>query len=415
MRTHTTRFVLVTALCSWPATAAAADPTAPGLPPPSGRIVNVSTESQLQQAVRTLTSDTTIMIAPGTYQLTSTLYVNGSLRNVSIRGASGNRDDVVLAGPGMTNASYGAAPHGIWTGGGVQNITIANLTVRDFYFHCVILNAGTTAPRLYNLRLMNAGEQIVKSNPNPAGGGVDDGVVEYSIIEYPTTSRDFYTNGVDVLAGRRWMIRNNLFRNIRAPIGQMAGPAVLMWRGTTDSVTEGNTFVDCQRPIAYGLEATSPPDHARGVIRNNFIYRSASQGGDAGIVVFGSPDTVVAHNSVLLSGTYPSSIEYRFPQATGVQILNNLTDGPIMRRDNATAVVSGNYTQATAALFVAPASGDLHLKASATAAIDRATAAGVSLDWDEQPRPIGAAFDIGADEFSATTPPATPQNLRIIR
>jgi hypothetical protein len=403
-------------LCAVPRASEASGPTAPGLPPPSGRIVNVSTEGQLQQAVRSVTSDTTILIAPGTYQLTSTLYVNGSLRNVSIRGASGNRDDVVLAGPGMTNAAYGPTPHGIWTGGGVQNVTIANLTLRDFYFHCVILNAGTTAPRLYNLRLLNAGEQIVKSNPNPAGGGVDDGVVEYSIIEYPTTSRDFYTNGVDVLAGRRWIVRNNLFRNIRAPIGQMAGPAVLMWRGTTDSVTEGNTFIDCQRPIAYGLEATNPPDHARGVIRNNFIYRSASQGGDAGIVVFGSPDTVVAHNSVLLSGTYPAAIEYRFPQATGVQILNNLTDGPIVRRDNAVAVVSGNHTQATPAMFVAPASGDLHLNASALNAIDRAAGVGVSVDWDEQPRPVGAAFDIGADEFSGTVaPPSAPQNLRIIR
>ena len=48
---------------------------------------------------------------------------------------------------------------------------------------------------------MNAGQQIVKSNPDTAGGGVDDGIVEYSALGYTTTSRDAYTNGVDVLGG----------------------------------------------------------------------------------------------------------------------------------------------------------------------------------------------------------------------
>ena len=52
--------------------------------------------------------------------------------------------------------------------------------------------------------------------------------VEYSVIEYQTTSRDAYTNGVDVHTGRNRLIRNNLFRNIRAPQGQLAGPAILM-------------------------------------------------------------------------------------------------------------------------------------------------------------------------------------------
>ena len=394
----------------------ASAPTAPPLPAPSGQIINVSTEPQLQQAFRSLTSNTTILIQPGTYRLTGTLHVSGSLNNVTVRGATNSRDDVVLLGPGMTDASV---PNGIWTGGGVAQITIANLTIRDFYNHCVILNAGTESPRLYNLRLLNAGQQIMKSNPDGVGGGVDDGVVEYSIIEYSTTSRDYYTNGVDVLGGRRWTIRHNLFRNIRAPSGQLAGPAVLMWRGSADSVTEGNTFIDCQRAVAYGLDPTNPPDHAGGIIRNNFIYRKSAQPGDAGIIVFGSPNTVVAHNTVLLSGTYGAAIEYRFGQATGVQIVNNLTDAAIVQRDGASATVSGNYAQATAAMFVDAGSGDLHLIGSATNAIDRGVDFGtlVPTDWDGQQRYQGDRPDIGADELGTLsgTPPASPQNLRIVR
>src|SRR5262245_38460503 len=92
------------------AVAAAPARPAPPLPPPSGTIVNVSTETQLQSAVAALTSNTTILIAPGTYTLTKTLYVNGTFANVALRGASDNADDVVLVGKGMANASYGNVP-----------------------------------------------------------------------------------------------------------------------------------------------------------------------------------------------------------------------------------------------------------------------------------------------------------------
>ncbi len=44
---------------------------APPLPPPTGTVVNVSTVSQLQNAVAAIASNTTIVIAAGTYNLTT--------------------------------------------------------------------------------------------------------------------------------------------------------------------------------------------------------------------------------------------------------------------------------------------------------------------------------------------------------
>jgi hypothetical protein len=84
--------------------AASARP-APPLAAPTGAIVNISTESQLRAAVSSLASNTTIVLAPGRYVLQDAIYVNGTFANVGIRGATGNADDVVLAGPGMTNAA----------------------------------------------------------------------------------------------------------------------------------------------------------------------------------------------------------------------------------------------------------------------------------------------------------------------
>ena len=53
-------------------------------------------------------------------------------------------------------------------------------------------------------------------------------------------------------------------------------------------------------------------------------------------------------------------------------------------------------------MFVDAASGDLHLAASATAAIDRGTAVSeVVDDWDGMSRPHGMGYDIGADEYGA--------------
>jgi len=103
-------------------------------------------------------------------------------------------------------------------------VTIANLTIRDVYSHPIILNGGTQSPLIHNVRLVNAGQHFIKANPDGAGGGADNGIVEYSVMEYATTSRDYYTNAVDVHTGDNWIIRHNLFRNIRAPHGQLAGP-----------------------------------------------------------------------------------------------------------------------------------------------------------------------------------------------
>jgi hypothetical protein len=406
------RVLCMTVTCTVPA--AAGPPVPPSPLPVTGSIVHVNTVQQLQNAVASIASNTTILIAPGTYQLASPLYVNGSFTNVAIRGASDNRDDVVLVGRGMD--VDGGVPFGIWTGGNVRGVTIANLTIRDVYSHPIILNAGTQSPLIHNVRLVNAGQQFIKANPDGAGGGVDNGIVEYSVMEYASTSRDYYTNGVDVHTGDNWIIRHNLFRNIRAPQGQLAGPAILMWNASTGTIVDGNTFIDCQREIAMGLMERTPNDHSGGIVRNNFIYRASTVSGDAAIYIADSPGTQVLHNSILVSGTYANPIEYRFAHTTGVIIANNLLDGRIAARDGATGSVSGNYTSSSSLLFVNAAIGDLHLKPGAQVVLDRIATPmpNAGRDWDGQVRPAGAT-DIGADEYAGRTPPNPPQNMHIVR
>src|SRR5205823_4415399 len=90
----------------------------PPLPAPTGSVVHVSTLSQLQAAVSNLASNQTILIDPGTYNLTDTLYLPQGISNVAIRGTTGNSNDVVIRGKGMS----GSILFGFWIGN-VQTVT----------------------------------------------------------------------------------------------------------------------------------------------------------------------------------------------------------------------------------------------------------------------------------------------------
>jgi hypothetical protein len=387
---------------------------APPLPVPAGAVIRVATEPEPQAAVSRLTSGTTIVMAPGIYRLTKTLSLH-DLGDVALRGDTDDPDAVVLEGPGMNNADYGAAPYGIWAGNGVDGLLIANLSIRGFYFHPIIFNAGVARPHVYNLHLVDAGQQFIKSNPDDLGKGNDSGIVEYTVFEFTATSRDGYSKAIDIHGATGWIIRHNLFRNIRAPEGILNGPAVLAWRGSRDTVVDANTFINCQREIVIGAETVTPNSHEGGRVSNNFIYRDAGLFGDAAVSVWDSPDTRVVHNTILLSRTYPTAIEYRFPDTTGVIVANNLTDTAIIAREGASAVVEGNVTTATPALFVDAVAGDLHLQPAALSLLP----AGVNLDmdaqatdWDGDPRPA-ASPDIGADQRRLVTTAVNQPGARV--
>ncbi len=397
---------------------------APSLPPPTGTVINVSTVSQLQSAVANLKSGQTIMIAAGTYKLSGTLYVPQGLTNVAIRGATGKAGDVVIQGDALLDpyAPYngsdtwgagsgvsGSILYGVWLGN-VQGVTVADLTLKDFVDHAIILNAGVQSPLIHNVVMLDTGEQLIKSNPDGSGGGVNNGIVEYCTIGYTSLAANNYTNGIDLHTTQNWIIRNNLFQNIATAnpltiygVGALAGPAILVWNGSKNCTVENNTFINCQREIAFGLNdpSTITDDNSGGIIANNFIYRSGTQHGDVAIGVWNSPGTEVAYNTIILNGDYVNAIEYRYATTTGVKILYNLTDSAIAQRDSASGTVTGNVTSGVqSSWFVNESAGNLHLTSAATGAIGKGTyLPEVSTDYDGQARPSNGPTDVGADEY----------------
>jgi hypothetical protein len=398
--------IVVVMLLSHLAAAAMTPPSAPPLPAPVGHVVSVATVAQLQAAVSVLASDTTILIQPGTYRLTQQLRIRYGVTNVALRGATNNRNDVVILGSGMTVAGVDIAIKVE----NAQDVLLANFSVGQARYHPIQLQGeqGAERVRIYNVRLFDAGEQFLKStfdlnNPD----GVDGVVVEYSLFEFTGMGpANGYTQGIDVHNGAGWVVRYNTFRNITVPstASYKQRPAIDFWSGSRGTLVYGNLIVNCERGIILGLGPQNGFEHSHsgGAVFNNVIYRAVGKtvNPDAGISIWDSPGTRVFNNTVIQNGTYPDAIEYRFPGTTGVQVYNNLTDGTIRSRDGAVATLSNNYTAAKAALFVNAAAADLHLTAAATAVIDRGrTVTGTTVDFDRQTRPVGTAWDIGADEF----------------
>jgi hypothetical protein len=397
-------------------------------PPPSATVTWVSTVGQLQSAVQNLQLNRTIVIQPGTYQITAPLYVGLSqpVSNVVIRGATDSYADVVIRGAGMDNpaVTYG---FGFYN---AQDVTIANLSVGDVYYDAVDLkgDAGAARIHLYHNRLFDSGEQLIKSNPG-AGFGADDVTVEYCLIEYTNGPSMVdhgagvgYTNGISAHTVDGWQIRHNLFRNFHTPDSSAYwwNPVVLMWNRSSNTTVEGNTFVDSDRAIALGLIDQSPGfDHQGGIVRNNFVFQrpglfSAARraASDAQILVYDSPGSQVYHNTVMTNGNSRFSLEVRWANS-GVVFTNNLADAPLSARNGGVYAGSGNYLAATPSMFVNPGNADFHLVANAATqanVIDRAaTFAAATDDFDNQARPFGAGKDIGADEYV----PVQVQSVRV--
>jgi hypothetical protein len=407
----------------------------PALPPPIGTIVNVSTITQLENAVNAALSGTTILVADGTYNLDG-VYLRFAVPNVTLRSASGNREAVILDGNYVTTEIVQIV---------TSNVTIADLTLREAYYHPIHVMSGdsahTTNTLIYNVHIVDPGQQAIKINPAAAGYYTDDGVIACSRIELTDAGRpyirdDCYTGGVDAHQSRGWVIRDNIIEGFWCSNG-LSEHGIHLWRGCRDTTIERNTLRNNARGIGLGLvtsdsgrtypdapcpTATGYVDDYGGVIRNNFVSASdadlfaSDYGFDCGICLWNSCNARALHNTVYTTdpdGTF-SSIEWRFSN-TRADITNNLVNDTMRERDGAVATQAGNLTNAQTSWFVNATSGDLHLAPTAASAIDQVTApTGVTDDCDGDPRPIGSASDVGADEYG-TPPPSAVTDLRVTR
>ncbi|MCP4117896.1 MAG: prolyl oligopeptidase family serine peptidase [Desulfobacteraceae bacterium] len=388
--------------------------------PERTRVV-VSSVEELKNAVASLESNREILIMDGTYNILSMMMVGGRLANSStisnvvIRSRSGNREAVVLKGTGMY-ASGNANVMFLFRN--IVDFTLADLTLKEVFYHPIQVQGeqGGNRPRFKNLHIIDAGEQFIKVTRSTAGQlFCNRGIVERCLFEFTAHAKywpslGYYTDAVDVLGGDGWIIRDNTFFNIRAPHdGEspdgIAGAAILMWHECKNTIVERNRFIECDMGIQFGNPGGDGVDHDGGIIRNNFFHRTGQ--GDVAVSLNHASDAKVLHNTVMHHNTFPWTMEFRYQAENGQpagEFLANLTDGPIISRNNAVAVVRDNLTEADPEWFVNDGRGDLHL-VRGTPPIDQVAASAFAADdIDGEARLAGIPADIGADECHTFNP-----------
>ncbi|MFC1617842.1 hypothetical protein ACFL2B_01025 [Patescibacteria group bacterium] len=362
--------------------------------------VTVNSAEALENAIADADAggDKTILVADGTYTLSDMLWVEAD--GVTVKSASGDRDQVTLRGNGMT----GDVSHIFNVNG--NDFTVQDMTLRDVANHAVQLQVDVDGARLSNLHILDTYEQMIKVSYDAGqmSRQSENGVLEDCLLEYSAgVGPQYYIGGIDAHNAKNWTVRRNTFKNIASPSDSEAEHAVHFWSDSEGTLVERNLIINSDRGIGFGL---GDRGHSGGVIRNNMIFHNTSGNfADVGISLESASGAEVYNNTVFQEHAYDNAIEYRFGDTSDVLIANNLTNKPITSRDGGSADLTHNVTDAGSGWFVDPGAGNLRLSSSISQVVNQGIEiAGLTDDFDGHIRPYNGGYDIGANEYGSTSP-----------
>lgn len=368
---------------------------APALPRPSGAIVRVGTPVELRAALASAGGDTTILIADGIYPV-GDMELHRNAANVTIRGASGDREKVVI--DCQDKFRMGIILRG------AKRVTIADLTIANTKYGVFFYgDSDVDGLTVRNVKFHNIWVRGIKgTHPCRKGDRADDlfsreeaekirprnGRVEYCLFVNDGKKQDTndgfngdYIAGMDMMMLRHWTIADNVFVGIRgADGGGRAG--IFLWVECEDVVAERNVIIGCDRGIAFGNPSSVPPHMTRGIARNNFIV-----GGSIQALEFHQVVDCKAYNNTLVASDFENGWHVEVGKnCQGVKFYNNLVHGQLRFKDGQVEQ-KGNIIGDLSGWFVNPAVCDLHLTAKASPARGGGVPlAEVTEDFDGQKR-----------------------------
>ena len=379
-------------------------PKAPPLPRPAGQIIKVSNVKELVKAVDEVKTGGTILLANGHYMMPH--YIEITTDNVSLRGASGHRERVVIDGA--------KSRHGELVGvRACSGVMIADLTIQNIQYNGFKINSETNVQKLtiYNCIIHNIWQRGVKGvkvpKENREAIRPKDCRVQYCLFyndrpkRMSDDPRDIangnYVGGIDVMYAKNWVISDNVFVGIQGRTREGRG-AVFMWFDTQDCVIERNIIINCDAGICLGNphRADGINTHChRCVARNNFITRAT----EGGIVPVYTQDCKILNNTIHEPDSRLGRLVRIVFDNDGLLVANNLLSGPKIRIESDSNIrFINNLEKDLTSVLVNPPQGNLHLTSRAVDAINKAeTLSDITGDIDGETR--GDKPDIGADEL----------------
>jgi predicted outer membrane repeat protein len=291
------------------------------------------------------------------------------------------RSSLVLSGTQfISNTANGS-------GGGVQVPGIGTLTVigSEFAGNQALQCGGLASP------ILNAVDTQFVANTVTGGSGGGACAFTSASIQGGRfeNNRAPAAGGLVVLNGALLMTNTQFISNSAA----QNGAAVLaLTNFPVNSRIVNSLFARNQAVVGVGaaLHLINQGGGNTAILHNTIVDRGLNTG--QAIVLekgtFAITDTIVVSHAIAISQTTGSVREdYNLFFANGL--------------DLAGAITSGAHSFTGNPAFVNPAADNYHLS-STSAAIDAGTDAGVTYDYDGDPRPFGAGFDIGFDEAAST-------------
>ena len=373
---------------------------AEALPEPTGKVVRVSTPWDIIHAIEDAEEHTTILIAKGRYLMPRDCILN--THYVTIRGETGNREDVILDGNTEFGQKHIPLSTRLMSGGDrapsimklirCRHVTIADLTVANSPKYGIMFIGDGRVHNLtvYNVKFHNiwarglkgTGPSRIDHMPyteeelgyDPAAdehiqwNRPRHGKVQHCLFINDHPKRDLvdpdegnYVCGLDLMALQDWLIADNVFVGMRGASGRARG-AVFIWVLSEDVVVENNLFIHCDKGISLGNPSGKQVAHhiKNATVRNNTIV-----GGCNKAIEIQHGDHVQVHNNRIYSSDRE---EYHAIQvldiASEARVFDNIIQADVLGPFNVCeqVTVAGNTVGDLSKQFVDVEIGDLNLK-----------------------------------------------------
>jgi len=215
-------------------------------------------------------------------------YVQIAADNVTLRGASGRRERVVLDGAQSRDGELLGVS-------ACSGVTIADLSIQNIKWNGFKINSQTNVQKLtiYNCIIHNIWQRGVKGVKVPEAGRETIRPrhcrIQYCLFyndrpkrlsdDAADIAKGNYIAGIDVMFAADWVISDNVFVGIQGRTQEGRG-AVFVWHDSRDCIIERNIIIDCD----VGLQLGNPhkPEGIRHhcvrfIARNNFITRATTR------------------------------------------------------------------------------------------------------------------------------------------
>jgi hypothetical protein len=334
-------------------------------------VVPVATAAQLLTAVNSARPGDVITLAPGIYVIDQTLYCDTPGTAAQPITVQAPVLGLALIRSNTVEAFRVSAPYWDFENLDIQGVC-ASHTDCEHAFH---VGGGADFTRIRNSRLHDFNAMIKGNGDGSPFVFPNDVLIEGNeLFDAAPRQTDNPVTPIDVVGGRRWVIRGNFIHDHGKTLGDQVSYAAFLKGNSRDGTFERNLVI-CERDttggvrlgLSFGGGGTSPesicedgtctPEHQNGIMRNNLIVNCPA---DVGIYLNKALNARI-YNNTLYNTT---GIDVRFPASTA-DLRNNLLSGAIRNRDGGTSTQGSNLAGVApaqwAAWFVSPAGANFAL------------------------------------------------------